>query len=48
MLDGKPGGGERSGGSDYQGGNASGSTYGNSQPQRARAVEAELDDEIPF
>jgi single-strand DNA-binding protein len=46
MLDGKRDG-ERAaiGGGDYSG-NAS---YGNSPaPQRARAVEAELDDEIPF
>lgn len=52
MLDGKRDG--ASGGSDYgqssggyQGGNAGGSSYGGGQ-QRARAVEAELDDEIPF
>jgi len=46
MLDGKPG---ASGGaaSNDDGYNQQGS-YGNSQPQRARAVEAELDDEIPF
>jgi single-strand DNA-binding protein len=44
MLDGKPGG--ASAGGDYQGG----SSYAQSgaAPQRARAVEADLDDEIPF
>ncbi len=46
MLDTK-GSGERSGGGDY-GDRGGSSSYGQSQPQRARAVEAELDDEIPF
>lgn len=47
MLDGKP-----SGGSDRSIGNDDGysqqGSYGNAAPQRARAVEADLDDEIPF
>jgi single-strand DNA-binding protein len=47
MLDGKPGGdrGAISGGDD---GYSQQGSYGNAAPQRARAVEAELDDEIPF
>ena len=52
MLDGKAGG-ERSeggynqGGGEYNQERSSGGSY-SQQPQRARAVEAELDDEIPF
>ena len=49
MLDGKN---DRSeGGSSYGGGNSGGNEYNQEPrqaPQRARAVEAELDDEIPF
>lgn len=45
MLDGKPGG-ERSFGNDE--GYSQQGSYGNAAPQRARAVEADLDDEIPF
>lgn len=46
MLDGKRDGGGMSQGGDE--GYSQQGSYGNSQPQRARAVEAELDDEIPF
>lgn len=46
MLDGKPGGERSAGGGDDFASQDRGS-YG-AQPQRARAVEAELDDEIPF
>jgi single-strand DNA-binding protein len=46
MLDGpsRDGGGASSGGGEYN----QDAGYGNSQPQRARVAEAELDDEIPF
>lgn len=49
MLD-SPGGnrGERSGGGEYDQSPRQSGAYGQSQPQRARVAEAELDDEIPF